>query len=111
MIMGFVCCTRYWDAGFGPLGISDQTTLELNPLQICCFDNRGSGKSGSTIGAYEIKDLAKDAIVLLEHLGWIRFVNEFLFVLSKLTVDIHRRQAPELSKTFRPQTRLHIGKS
>jgi pimeloyl-ACP methyl ester carboxylesterase len=78
MIMGFVCCTRYWDAGSGPLGIGHQSapeSLKLKPLHICCFDNRGCGKSSRPIGAYTTNDMARDAIMLLEHLGWIRWAS------------------------------------
>ena len=72
MIMGFVCCTRYWDEGSGPLGIQDDSLVDLKPLQICCFDNRGCGNSGRSFGAYTTTNMARDAMVLLNHLGWIR---------------------------------------
>ena len=84
MIMGFVCCTRYWDMGEGPLGVlaAQKRAAELGrcdtpdtrPLHICTFDNRGSGSSGKPVGRYTTRDLAMDALHLLAHLRWIRFV-------------------------------------
>lgn len=42
-----------------------------NPnYSILVFDNRGSGNSTSPKGLYKTSQMAQDAVVLLDHLGW-----------------------------------------
>ncbi|KAL6060401.1 AB hydrolase-1 domain-containing protein [Balamuthia mandrillaris] len=41
-----------------------------NEFQLCIFDNRGVGRSGSPKRRYTTKGMAYDALELLQHLGW-----------------------------------------
>jgi len=42
-------------------------------FEVCIFDNRGSGFSGSPPGRYTMSVLANDALRLTDHLGWDKF--------------------------------------
>ncbi|XP_073007489.1 uncharacterized protein [Typha latifolia] len=41
-------------------------------IEVCCFDNRGMGRSSvpKKISEYTTVSMAKDALALLDHLGW-----------------------------------------
>lgn len=47
---------------------------ENDGVEICCFDNRGVGKSfiPNKKSEYSTTIMAKDALVLLDHLGWTK---------------------------------------
>ncbi|KAJ2879330.1 hypothetical protein H4R27_005374 [Coemansia aciculifera] len=51
--------------------------LGLGPKHytICVFDNCGSGKSTIASGPYKITQLANDAYLVLEHLGWSQDIH------------------------------------
>ncbi|KAM0746919.1 alpha/beta-hydrolase [Meredithblackwellia eburnea MCA 4105] len=42
----------------------------LPNISVLVFDNRGSGNSSSPKGLYSTKQMAADALVLLDHIGW-----------------------------------------
>jgi len=85
-VMGFACCRAYWDPqvgfvarwGEGGAGTrspapdgGEAVDMRGVPSEVCCFDNRGVGASGLTLGAYSTRQLAEDAIAILEHTGWV----------------------------------------
>ncbi|KAJ2895351.1 hypothetical protein IWW38_002329 [Coemansia aciculifera] len=68
LIMGMVGCTTYWRL---------QTRYFANhgDYTICVFDNCGSGRSTISAGPYKVTQLAKDACLVLEHLGWSQDIH------------------------------------
>lgn len=44
---------------------------KFGPCQVLVFDNRGVGLSDSPKGAYKTSEMAKDAVELLQFVGWI----------------------------------------
>ncbi|KAJ1977324.1 hypothetical protein H4R34_003622 [Dimargaris verticillata] len=67
-IMGLNSTASFWKLQTEYFGASDR-------YQVCVFDNRGIGKSEVSPGPYSITMLAKDALDLLNHLGWSRDVH------------------------------------
>ncbi|KAJ2752132.1 hypothetical protein GGI19_004030 [Coemansia pectinata] len=67
LIMGMVGCTMYWRLQTRYFSQLDYT--------ICVFDNCGSGKSTIASGPYKITQLANDAYLVLEHLGWSQDIH------------------------------------
>ncbi|KAK9763764.1 hypothetical protein K7432_009283 [Basidiobolus ranarum] len=49
--------------------------LASQGYQACFFDNRGVGRSDAPLGAYTTSGMAKDALDLLQHLGWTSNVH------------------------------------
>ncbi|KAJ8621856.1 hypothetical protein MRB53_030385 [Persea americana] len=47
---------------------------ERDGIEVCCFDNRGMGRSSVPMkkSEYTTTIMAKDALVLLDHLGWTK---------------------------------------
>ncbi|KAJ2814261.1 hypothetical protein FBU31_007357, partial [Coemansia sp. 'formosensis'] len=68
LIMGMVGCTMYWR-------LQTRYFANLGDYTICVFDNCGSGKSTIASGPYKITQLAKDACMVLEHLGWSQDIH------------------------------------
>ncbi|RWW76977.1 hypothetical protein BHE74_00014896 [Ensete ventricosum] len=50
------------------LDVRDQEALE--GIEVCCFDNRGMGRSSVPTDRAEYTIMAKDALALLDHIGW-----------------------------------------
>ncbi|PVU90644.1 hypothetical protein BB559_004512 [Furculomyces boomerangus] len=62
-IMGMLSTAEYWK-------LQIQHFARNPEYQICIFDNRGSGRSTLGDGNFSISDMAKDALMLLNHIGW-----------------------------------------
>lgn len=62
LIMGLSANADWWGEEF------------LEPLaeryQVVTFDNRGAGRSSQPEGPYTIRQMAEDAVGLMDHLGW-----------------------------------------
>ena len=63
LIMGYCVPGRAWRFQWPALAAAHQVAL---------FDNRGTGGSGAPDGRWQMRDLANDAIALMDHLGWER---------------------------------------
>ncbi|KAJ2775396.1 hypothetical protein IWQ57_000451 [Coemansia nantahalensis] len=63
LIMGMVGSTMIWR-------LQTRYFAYLGDYTVCVFDNRGSGRSTITPGPYKISQMAKDALKVLDHLGW-----------------------------------------
>ncbi|KAJ2100281.1 hypothetical protein GGI16_003763, partial [Coemansia sp. S142-1] len=68
LIMGMVGCTMYWR-------LQTRYFAQLGDYTICVFDNCGSGKSTISSGPYKITQLAQDAGLVLERLGWSQDIH------------------------------------
>ncbi|KAJ1543556.1 hypothetical protein HK405_009232, partial [Cladochytrium tenue] len=44
-------------------------------FQVCVFDNRGVGDSTQDCPEFTIQDMARDALALLDHIGWTSSVK------------------------------------
>lgn len=64
-IMGLSTACQGWENQSDYFGniLGDEFTC-------CIFDNRGMGLSSSPRGTYRTSEMAKDALELLQHLGW-----------------------------------------
>lgn len=53
-------------------GPDDDEDEEKDGVEVCCFDNRGMGRSSVPMkkSEYTTTIMAKDALALLDHLGW-----------------------------------------
>ncbi|KAL0922223.1 hypothetical protein M5K25_006193 [Dendrobium thyrsiflorum] len=53
-------------------GCSDEKEQAVDGIEVCCFDNRGMGRSSvpSKRSEYSTAIMASDALALLDHLGW-----------------------------------------
>ncbi|PKU61840.1 uncharacterized protein LOC110095408 isoform X3 [Dendrobium catenatum] len=51
---------------------SDEKEQAVDGIEVCCFDNRGMGRSSvpSKRSEYSTAIMASDALALLDHLGW-----------------------------------------
>ncbi|XP_074579441.1 uncharacterized protein LOC141835935 [Curcuma longa] len=64
------------EAGGRRSDVPDQKGQEVEEeeggIEVCCFDNRGAGRSSvpTTKSDYTTTIMAKDALALLDHLGW-----------------------------------------
>ncbi|KAJ0971750.1 hypothetical protein J5N97_019709 [Dioscorea zingiberensis] len=56
----------------GGLGCEDEEGQAAGGIEVCCFDNRGMGCSSipNKKSEYSTTIMAKDALALLNHLGW-----------------------------------------
>ncbi|KAJ2496673.1 hypothetical protein IWW47_003757, partial [Coemansia sp. RSA 2052] len=68
LIMGMVGCTMYWR-------LQTRYFAELGDYTVCVFDNCGSGRSTISAGPYKVTQLAKDACLVLDHLGWSQDIH------------------------------------
>ncbi|KAJ3095842.1 hypothetical protein HDU97_006463 [Phlyctochytrium planicorne] len=75
-ITGLSASCTAWEvtvAALLPSKLQNGTTTD--DYEICLFDNRGVGDSTMDVPAgYKIKDMAQDALDLLNHLGWTKDV-------------------------------------
>jgi len=65
-VMGLSASLRVWE-------IQVQYFSKASDFQLCVFDNRGIGRSSSPTGRYTTSEMAKDALELVDHLGWKSF--------------------------------------
>ncbi|KAJ2726348.1 hypothetical protein GGI07_000661 [Coemansia sp. Benny D115] len=63
LVMGMLGCTMYWR-------LQSRYFASLGDYTICVFDNCGSGRSTVAPGPYKVTQLARDAMAVLDHLGW-----------------------------------------
>ncbi|KAJ2119052.1 hypothetical protein IW147_006158 [Coemansia sp. RSA 720] len=63
LIMGMMGCTMYWR-------LQTRYFASLGDYTICVFDNCGSGQSTVAPGPYRISQLARDARMVLDRIGW-----------------------------------------
>ncbi|KAI7825025.1 Alpha/Beta hydrolase protein [Kickxella alabastrina] len=67
-IMGMTGSTQYWR-------LQTRHFASLGDYTVCVFDNCGSGRSTTAPGPYKISQLARDALSVLDHLGWEKNIN------------------------------------
>ncbi|KAJ1949925.1 hypothetical protein FBU59_000926 [Linderina macrospora] len=63
LIMGMLGNTMYWR-------LQTRYFAHLGDYTVCVFDNRGSGRTSMVNGPYKISQMAKDALLVMEHIGW-----------------------------------------
>ncbi|KAI9250554.1 Alpha/Beta hydrolase protein [Phascolomyces articulosus] len=68
LVMGLSTPCSAWDFQVDYLARSGKYTVVI-------FDNRGMGHSDSPLGIYSTSQMAKDALILLDHLGWTKNVH------------------------------------
>jgi len=58
--------------GGGSDGHDEEGQVEVEGIEVCCFDNRGMGRSTvpTNKSEYTTTIMARDALALLDHLGW-----------------------------------------
>jgi len=61
LVMGLAAKARAWDLQFAALS---------QQHKVARFDNRGIGKSAPVTGPTSMKQMARDALGLMDHLGW-----------------------------------------
>ncbi|CDS05723.1 hypothetical protein LRAMOSA08251 [Lichtheimia ramosa] len=68
LVMGLSTPCSAWDFQVDYLARSGKYSVVI-------FDNRGMGHSDSPLGIYSTSQMAQDALILLDHLGWTRRVH------------------------------------
>ncbi|KAI8140547.1 Alpha/Beta hydrolase protein [Fennellomyces sp. T-0311] len=68
LVMGLSTPCHAWDLQVDHLARSGKYTVII-------FDNRGMGHSDSPVGLYSTSQMARDALILLDHFGWTKHVH------------------------------------
>ncbi|KAJ1945773.1 hypothetical protein EC988_005680, partial [Linderina pennispora] len=63
LLMGMLGSTMFWR-------LQTRYFAHLGDYTVCVFDNRGSGRTTLASGPYRITQMARDAMQVMEHLGW-----------------------------------------